>query len=192
VPKLWTDTIAEHREQVRGSILTSAADLVAESGLLGVTMSAIAERTGIGRATLYKYFPDVAAVLLAWHEQQVGDHLQQLSALARGPGSPGDRLRAVLDGYASMAHAPHGPPDVELSAFLHGGEHLGQARGALHAVLGDVLKDAVRSGEVRDDIPTRELATYTLHALGAAKSAGSAAAVRRLVELTVAGLRPSG
>ena len=38
-------------------------------------MSQIAEQTGIGRATLYKYFPDVEAILLAWHERQVTGHL---------------------------------------------------------------------------------------------------------------------
>lgn len=34
-----------------------------------MTMSRIAEEIGIGRATLYKYFPDVEAILLAWHER---------------------------------------------------------------------------------------------------------------------------
>ncbi len=65
MPKLWTDTIEEHREAVRAATLDAAAVLIAAHGLASVTMSAIAAATGIGRATLYKYFPDVGAILLA-------------------------------------------------------------------------------------------------------------------------------
>ena len=73
VPKLWTDTVAEHRQAVREATLDAAARLVAERGLTSVTMSAIATEAGIGRATLYKYFPDVEAILVAWHERDIVD-----------------------------------------------------------------------------------------------------------------------
>jgi AcrR family transcriptional regulator len=44
-----------------------------------------AEASGIGRATLYKYFPDVESILRAWHERQVGAHLHQLHAARKRP-----------------------------------------------------------------------------------------------------------
>jgi AcrR family transcriptional regulator len=52
---------------VREAILDATGELVLSRGLLAVTMSDIAEATGIGRATLYKYFPGVEAILNAWH-----------------------------------------------------------------------------------------------------------------------------
>ena len=55
VPKLWNETIEAHRRAVRDAILETTAALVVEHGLTSVTMSQIAEETGIGRATLYKY-----------------------------------------------------------------------------------------------------------------------------------------
>ncbi|TIL19051.1 MAG: helix-turn-helix transcriptional regulator, partial [Mesorhizobium sp.] len=55
MPKLWNETIDAHRRAVRDATLDTTAALVAEHGLLSVTMSKIAEETGIGRATLYKY-----------------------------------------------------------------------------------------------------------------------------------------
>lgn len=72
VPKPWSETIETHRRAVQESILDAAAALVADQGLRDVTMSEIAEKSGIGRATLYKYVPDVETMLLAWHERQVG------------------------------------------------------------------------------------------------------------------------
>ncbi len=81
VPKLWTDTVAEHRQAVREATLDAAARLVTERGLTSVTMSAIATEAGIGRATLYKYFPDVETILVAWHERQVSGHLEDLARI---------------------------------------------------------------------------------------------------------------
>jgi hypothetical protein len=71
VPKLWNETIEAHRREVRDAILDTTATLVAEQGLRSVTMSQIADQTGIGRATLYKYFPDADTILRAWHERQI-------------------------------------------------------------------------------------------------------------------------
>ena len=79
MPKLWTETIDAHRRAVRDAALDATAALVAEHGLTSVTMSQIATETGVGRATLYKYFPDVEAILLAWHERQITRHLQHLA-----------------------------------------------------------------------------------------------------------------
>src|SRR5213596_2512312 len=79
MPKLWKETVEAHRRAVRDATLDTTAALVAEHGLLSVTMSQIAEETGIGRATLYKYFSDVEAILVAWHERQVTGHLEHLA-----------------------------------------------------------------------------------------------------------------
>ena len=42
-------------------------------------MLQIAAATGIGRATLYKYFPDVEAIMVAWHERHIARHLRLLA-----------------------------------------------------------------------------------------------------------------
>jgi hypothetical protein len=56
----------------------------------------------------------------------------------------------------------------------------------------DLLGETVAAGAVRDDIVADELATFCLHALAAASTLPSKAAVRRLVTVTLAGLRPPG
>jgi AcrR family transcriptional regulator len=190
VPKLWNQTIEAHRRAVRDKTVDTTAALVAEHGLAAVTMSQIAERTGIGRATLYKYFPDVEAILIAWHKRQIAGHLDQLTAAADHAGDAGQRLEAVLKAYARIAHHSHGHHGSELAALLHRGEHITRAQQRLHDLLQDLLTDAAKTGYVRDDVAPDELASYCLHALTAAGSLPSKAAVHRLVTVTLAGLRP--
>ena len=190
MPKLWDHTIEAHRGAVRDAILNTTAALVAEKGLLSVTMSDIAEGAGIGRATLYKYFPDVEAILHAWHERQIAAHLEQLAeARERGSG-PRGRLAAVLESYALIAHGTLGHHDSELVAFLHPDHQVAHAKHQLDAMVRELLADAAASGDVRSDVGPDELTAYCLHALGAASALPSKAAVRRLVEVTLAGLNP--
>jgi AcrR family transcriptional regulator len=190
VPKLWNQTIQAHRREVRDAILDTTAALVAEQGLLSVTMSAIAERTGIGRATLYKYFPDVEAILLAWHERQVTSHLDELAEVRDRAGSAGERLEAVLEAYALIAHGSHGHHDSELAAFLHRDDRVAGAQQQVRDMLSDLLAQVAATGDIRDDVPAEELAGYCAYALSAARSLPSQAAVRRLVTVTLAGLHP--
>jgi AcrR family transcriptional regulator len=190
VPKLWNETIATHRRAVRDAILDTTAALVAEHGLLSVTMSQIAEETGIGRATLYKYFSDVEAILLTWHERQITGHLEHLAEVRDQAGDAGERLEAVLEAYALISHESHGHHETELAAFLHRDEQVARAQQQVRDMIRDLLTEGAETGDLRDDVAPDELASYCLHALTAASSLPSKAAVRRLVTVTLAGLRP--
>jgi AcrR family transcriptional regulator len=187
VPKLWNETIEAHRRAVRDATLDTTAALVAEQGLASVTMSQIAEATGIGRATLYKYFPDVEAILVAWHERQVTGHLEQLAEVRDQPGDARKRLEAVLEAFALIQHEHHG---TDLAALLHRREHVARAQQHLKDFIRDLLIEGAETGDLRDDVPPDELASYCLHALTTANSLPSKAAVRRLITVTLAGLRP--
>jgi AcrR family transcriptional regulator len=189
VPRLWDDSIDAHRRAVRDATLDATAALVSEHGLRGVTMSQIAESTGIARATLYKYFPDVAAILLAWHERQIAGHLEHLAGVRDRAVGAGARLRAVLEAYALLSARARGHGDADLAALLHGDGRLAGAERQVLDMVRELVADAVAAGEVRADVPPDELAAYCVHALTGARAAPSKAAVRRLVELTLAGLR---
>jgi AcrR family transcriptional regulator len=190
VPRLWTETIEAHRREVRDAIQDTTAALVAEHGLRSVTMSQIAEQTDIGRATLYKYFSDVEAILHAWHERQIAGHLNYLAQVRDQSGDAEARLEAVLEAYAVISHETRTHHDTELAAFLHRDEQVGRAQQHLREMVADLLTEAAETGHIRDDVAANELASYCLHALTAASSLGSKAAIRRLVTVTLAGLRP--
>jgi AcrR family transcriptional regulator len=189
VPKLWADTIETHRRDVRDAVIRTTADLIAEHGLLSVTMSRIAEEAGVGRATLYKYFPDVESILVAWHERQIAMHLEQLvEARDRSPDSE-SALRAVLETYALMTNDAAKHRDTDIAPVLHWRRQVAVAEQRLHRLVSTAIRDAAESGSIRSDISPDELATFSLNALAAAATLPSRAAVTRLVAVTLSGLR---
>ena len=190
MPRIWSETIAEHRDAVRDATLDATAALVDERGLTGLTMSEIARRSGIGRATLYKYFPDVGSILTAWHERKVSEHLRQLAAVSAAT-APAERLEAVLRAYVAQSGQRH-RHGGELAATLHQGAHVARAHARLDEFITALISEAAARGEARDDMPAAELAAYCLHALAASDAMPSEAAVGRLVGVTLAGLRRAG
>jgi len=195
MPKLWDETIEAHRRSVQDATLETTAQLVAERGLRGVTMSEIAEKTGIGRATLYKYFPDVETILAAWHQRQIRQHLTHLGEVRDRAQEPDDRLEAVLTAFAHIQrdrgrHGQGQPHASELAVLLHTDDQLAQAQHEVHEMIGELITDAATAGTIRSDVSSEELAGYCIHALEAARHTPSEEAVSRLVMLTLAGIRP--
>jgi AcrR family transcriptional regulator len=59
-------------ERSRQAILTAATDLVGEVGYTKLTVEAIAARAGVGKQTIYRWWPDKGAVLLDAYLALVG------------------------------------------------------------------------------------------------------------------------
>jgi len=191
VPKLWSQTVDAHRHEVREAIVDTGWELAAEHGPLSMTMSQVAQETGIGRATLYKYFPNVATILLAGHDRLVRGHLAQLAELCDGEGDPCDKVENVLFAYAHMCYHRAQYSTVEMSGLLHRPENVAGPELQLRALFEDLLTEAAGTATaiVRNDVAPGELATYCLHALTAASEMSSKSAVERLVTVTLDALR---
>ena len=184
-PKLWSETIEGHRHALRDAVLDATAALVDERGLTGVTMSAVAESAGVGRATLYKYFPDIESVLTAWHRREAARHLTEL-ADAEVSAEPGHRLEAVMAAYAvRLRGRRHG----EFAAWLHHDAELREAHAELHELFRDLIAAETAAGTARTDLDPAELAHYCLHALGAAGSAATDETAVRIATVVRDGMR---
>jgi AcrR family transcriptional regulator len=192
VPKLWTETVETHRREVREAILDATGELVLGRGLLAVTMSDVAEATGIGRATLYKYFPDVEAILNAWHQRQVEAHLAQLADIRDGVGDAATRLQAVLRSYALICRKRRRHGGDELAAVLHRSPQARKLQRQLLDLISGLVAEAAEAGVVRRDLSADEMADYCIHALAAAGDSSSSAALDRLVDVVWAGMTQRG
>ena len=125
-------------------------------------------------------------MLDADQRRSVEDALQQLTAVRDQAATPTARLEAVLKHYADISYQRH---DTELVALLHRGEHVVRAQHQLRDLIRDLLIEGAKTGELRDDVASDELATYCLHPLTAAGNLPSKAAVQRLLDVTLSGLR---
>jgi AcrR family transcriptional regulator len=179
--------VETHRQEVREAILDATGSLVQSHGLLAVTMSDIAEATGIGRATLYKYFPDVEMILSAWHQRHVEAHLAELRRIQQRTADPVARLQAVLRRYADICRKRRRHGDDELAAVLHRSAEVRKSQRQLHDLISDLVADAAAAGAVRQDVPAEELASYCLHALAAACNS-STTAINRLLDVVWTGI----
>jgi AcrR family transcriptional regulator len=152
-------------------------------------MSRIAAKAGIVQARLYRYFPDLDAVMRAWHDRQVANHLGYLEDIGDQSGAVTQRLDAVLRAYAAVVHQTHEHRTTDLGVSLHRDEDLVHARRHLHGVVRDLLAEGARSGDIRDDVTPDELADYCLQSLSSAGAHSSSVAIRHLVTATLCRLR---
>jgi AcrR family transcriptional regulator len=87
---------AEQQDQTRLRITESAVELHGTLGPARTSMSAVAARAGVRRSTLYRHFPDEAALFEAcsahWGAANPPPDLAAWAAVA----DPGDRLRVAL------------------------------------------------------------------------------------------------
>jgi len=189
MPRLWTETVEAHRHEVRQAIIDTTADLVSENGLRSVTMSEIAEKTGIGRATLYKYFPDVESILHAWHQRHITAHLQHLAKVRDKATGALDKLASVLEAHALHIYETRRHHETELAAVVHRDEHASHAQQQFTDFITDLMTHAADTNDIRDDTSPRELAVYCIYAIGAAGQLSSKPAVHRLVSISLDALR---
>lgn len=187
MPKSWGDSIATHRNAVREGIKDATWSLVHEYGATGLSMSQIADRVGVSRATLYRYFPDVDSILVEWHTDKIHSHVAQLRQVVADVGDPAERLEAMLECYATIARGV--PHSGELATLLHQGALVARAEQQILDLLADVIASAVATGAARGDVAPAELARYCLHAL-AAVNRSDASTTPDLVPVVLAGLRP--
>ncbi|HEX5375266.1 MAG TPA: helix-turn-helix domain-containing protein [Solirubrobacterales bacterium] len=92
---------AELEDETRLRITEAAVDLHGSLGPAKTTISAVAERAGVQRATVYRHFPDEEALFGACSMHWLGQHpLPDLAEWAAA-GDPEERLRIALgDLYA--------------------------------------------------------------------------------------------
>lgn len=103
-PASSTTTRGRPRDpRTRAAILAAARALLERGGLTAVTIEAIAQKAGVSRPTIYRYWPNAPAVAMAAFLDVTG-----APEAARSTRSPYAALRAQLHAVADAFAAPAG------------------------------------------------------------------------------------
>lgn len=148
------------RDRTAAAILDAATHLLAEHG--EATMAEVADGAGVGRTTLYRYFPSREALLQALAEAALAEAAERLAAAGLDACPAAEALarsfRALLgvgDRYVVLVREQV-PLDRDALERELGGPILG------------VLEQGQRTGILRDDLPL----AWLLELFGGALTAG--------------------
>jgi AcrR family transcriptional regulator len=140
-------------ESRRKAILTAAGELMMEGGLSAATMEAIAARAGVGKATIYKWWPSRGAVALegfmvsaadSWSLPEGASAAEALRVLATSAvrlfvGTPAGQL------MRSLAADAQSQPEIALALR----EQWFRPR---RAVVVEIIRKGIETGELRADL----------------------------------------
>jgi AcrR family transcriptional regulator len=137
----------------RAAILAAAGDLMMEGGLASATVEAIASRAGVGKATIYKWWPSRAAVALEGFMQraaELGSFPESTTAI--------ESIRAQMLGVLELfTESPAGPLMRSLAADAQFQPEIAAALrdqwlAPRRAISAEILGRGIARGELRADL----------------------------------------
>src|SRR5579875_318059 len=173
----------------RERILAAAQAVFGTSGELGSTED-VADRAGVGIATVFRHFPTKDALIEATLVRQF-DRLGQEASRFGAELGPRDAVRALIAALIETS-------STKLTLISLVGENgqfppaVAEATQRVQAIIGGVLARARDAGVVADDVTVDEFFVL-VRGLGQATAAMPAAAMTldRAVELVLRGLAPA-
>jgi len=88
MPKIQTETLAQHRDWRRNQLIEAAAGIALESGGAAISVAAVAQRAGLSRTSVYEYFgssADLIADLVLEELHNFAQYLEEAVAEAEQP-----------------------------------------------------------------------------------------------------------
>lgn len=160
----WGADLPLNEEQARERLLAAAEDCYAERGPSRTRMSDIATRAGVNRSTVYYYFQNKEAVLVASFVRALAGILVSIEPCWHTDEPFLDQLvAACLAGNEAARTSPTTRLLIDNDEALHT-YHAAQAsdlwRTELAKALGRRIARAAAAGEVRNDISPEALARW--------------------------------
>lgn len=166
----WDEARRAHRAGQADAIAAGALTLLLDGGAAALTMAAIATAAGVSRQTLYRYYPDVDAVLVGVAEL-LAAHDDAFAAGVAEHGDPGAQLDVVVRTVAG-SEDHHRPSSTELRSALppEARAVLASHEERIARLVADVLARGMEEGRFRSDLSP---ATDAPLLLGLAAAAGA-------------------
>ncbi|WP_440086562.1 TetR/AcrR family transcriptional regulator [Streptosporangium sp. LJ11] len=149
MPRISAATIGEHRVQTQDRILRAVSRLSRDQGIDAISMTDVANEAEITRTVLYNYFPDKAALLLAFTERVTHYFIDSYERELPGRASPAERLRVFVrlqfDGL--LAHPHPGPADLSAALGPDAYQRLADHVEPMQRILTGIIDSGVSSGD---------------------------------------------
>jgi AcrR family transcriptional regulator len=87
----------EYRLEKRTLIAHAAAELIFRQGFNETSLNQIAQKTGIGKSTIYDYFSSKDEIILFLLDEPLSEVRSLAEDIAAGAGSPAERLSQILE-----------------------------------------------------------------------------------------------
>jgi len=153
------DRRARRRQQTIDEILEIAQAIMAEEGVNGLSIAAIARRLGVQPPSIYKYFPSLLAVYDALFRRGMQAHLEVMRA-AMAEGEPGlDALTKGLEASGRWCLANRALGQLMFWRPVPSFEPSAEAMAASVAMVQlqrEAVADAVAAGELGPDADADE------------------------------------
>ncbi|MEV6868285.1 TetR/AcrR family transcriptional regulator [Streptosporangium subroseum] len=157
VPRISAATIGEHRAQTRDRILRAVSRLSRDQGIDAISMTDVASEAGITRTVLYNYFPDKAALLLAFTERVTHYFIESYQRELPEQASPAEQLRVFvrLQLTGLLAHPHPGPADLSAALGPDAYQRLADHVAPMQRILTGIIDSGVASGDFQaSDVAT--------------------------------------
>jgi AcrR family transcriptional regulator len=142
VPKIQAATVAEHRAMQRKAILDAARDILAQGGSEAPSLSAVAQRAGLARSSIYQYFASKDDLLEAVIAEMFPRWAAYVEARIEEVSDPADRALAYVDANLRLVASGEHAIARGLAAFARV-ELLAESSRALHEQLRTPLDEAL-------------------------------------------------
>lgn len=172
------------KEKQIAHIVSTTLTLIAEHGAAAVSISAIAERAGVSRQTVYNHFPDVAAVVETALEMHGEAMASELRARAAEAGTGPEKLAAIAR-FAIEASAGHASLSLEAVLPAETRARVARFNDLPRRVLDEVIADTHPG--TRPDPVLADL-TWAVIEAGAGTAGGHPDDTDRIATATIAAL----
>lgn len=121
MPRITGPTIAQHVADQEAAVFAAAIALFEEHGVDDVSMGTIAGEVGLARSSLYRYFPNKAAIVHRWFSATMEPLIAESDRIAHSAGTRTERFTAWIDrqldflaepAHQTMIHAALETPEM--------------------------------------------------------------------------------
>ncbi len=167
MPRISADNLADHRLHQSDAILASFHRLISERGYGAVTLAQVAAGAGVSRTTVYNYFTDKEALLLALLDRDVRALVERVrSEVADAPSATSAMARYIASQIGEFARNDVASHDLIGQLGPSGVAGLRRHLAPVSQLHREILDRGIAGGEFRE-LDVEETARFISNLIGA-------------------------